>query len=757
MLKLLKNLKNSWASVLIIVILLCIQAAADLALPDYTSKIVNVGIQYGGIEKAAPEVILEEEMENLLIFTENDEQILSSYDLITNSPTHEQEKTINKFLGEDYNLEENEVYVLKDLGEEELNNLVGLIAEPLVEYNAVTNEETANQIKQQMIQNMPEEQQISIANWSVLDILKQMPEEQREMLLEQFTSYISQMTDSVKEQAAISAVRELYADMGIDTDKLQNDYILMSGLQMLGIALISMISAVSIMLLSSRVAAKLGKTLRDKVFKKVLSFSTAELREFSTASLITRSTNDVQQIQQLIAMLFRVVVYAPIIGIGGFIKVLTTSDNSMAWIIGVAIFAILVVVATLFAVAMPKFRKLQDLIDKLNQVSREILTGLPVIRAFNTEKKEEKRFDESNTWLMKANVFVNRAMSMMMPLLMFIMSSITVLIVWVGAHNVDSGTMQVGDMMAFIQYTMQIVMAFLMISLISIMLPRASVSAKRINEVIETEPSIKDKEETKTFNPEKKGLVEFKNVSFRYPDADTEILEDINFTAEPGKTTALIGSTGSGKSTVVNLIPRFYDVTGGELLVDGVNVKDVSQKALRDIIGFVPQRGILFSGTIESNIKYADDSMSDEQMVKAAQIAQAEEFINTKPEKYQDPIAQGGSNVSGGQKQRLSIARAIAKAPEIFIFDDSFSALDFKTDSKLREALAEKTENKTVIIVAQRISTILNADKIIVLEEGKIVGQGTHEELMQNNETYRQIALSQLSEDELNNNEKGGK
>ena len=757
MFKLLKNLKNSWASVLIIVILLCIQAAADLALPDYTSKIVNVGIQYGGIEKAAPEVILEEEMENLLIFTENDEQILSSYDLITNSPTHEQEKTINKFLGEDYNLEENEVYVLKDLGEEELNNLVGLIAEPLVEYNAVTNEETANQIKQQMIQNMPEEQQISIANWSVLDLLKQMPEEQREMLLEQFTSYISQMTDSVKEQAAISAVRELYADMGIDTDKLQNDYILMSGLQMLGIALISMISAVSIMLLSSRVAAKLGKTLRDKVFKKVLSFSTAELREFSTASLITRSTNDVQQIQQLIAMLFRVVVYAPIIGIGGFIKVLTTSDNSMAWIIGVAIFAILVVVATLFAVAIPKFRKLQDLIDKLNQVSREILTGLPVIRAFNTEKKEEKRFDESNTLLMKANVFVNRAMSMMMPLLMFIMSSITVLIVWVGAHNVDAGTMQVGDMMAFIQYTMQIVMAFLMISMISIMLPRASVSANRINEVIETEPSIKDKEETKTFNPEKKGLVEFKNVSFRYPDADTEILEDINFTAEPGKTTALIGSTGSGKSTVVNLIPRFYDVTGGELLVDGVNVKDVPQKALRDIIGFVPQRGILFSGTIESNIKYADDSMSDEQMVKAAQIAQAEEFIEGKPEKYKDPIAQGGANVSGGQKQRLSIARAIAKAPEIFIFDDSFSALDFKTDSKLREALAEKTENKTVIIVAQRISTILNADKIIVLEEGKIVGQGTHEELMQNNETYRQIALSQLSEDELNNNEKGGK
>ena len=765
MLKVLKNLKNSWVSVLVIIILLCVQAATDLALPDYTSKIVNVGIQYGGIEEVAPEVIAEEDMENILFFTDDDEQILENYELVGDEPTNYQEKVKNKYLSEEFNTEENKIYVLKDLEEEQLDSLVNLIAEPLVEYSAVTNEETSNKIKEQLMQGMQAnvsgnavaEMQTNLESMSVMELLKQMPEAQRDVVLEQFTSYVSKMSDSIKEQAAISSVKQVYIDLGVDTDKLQNDYILMSGLQMLGIALISMLCAVTIMLLSSRVAAKLGKTLRDKVFKKVLSFSTAELREFSTASLITRSTNDVQQIQQLITLLFRVVVYAPIIGIGGFVKVLTTSDNSMAWIIGVAIFAILVVVATLFAVAMPKFKKLQDLIDKLNQVSREILTGLPVIRAFNKEKKEEKRFDNSNTLLMKANIFVNRAMSMMMPLLMFIMSSITVLIVWVGAHNVDSGTMQVGDMMAFIQYTMQIVMAFLMISMISIMLPRASVSARRINEVIDTEPSIKDKEETKPFNLEKKGLVEFKNVSFRYPDADTEILEDINFTAEPGKTTALIGSTGSGKSTVVNLIPRFYDVTEGELLVDGVNVKDVSQKDLRDIIGFVPQKGILFSGTIESNIKYADDNMSDEQMVKAAQIAQAEEFINTKPEKYQDPIAQGGSNVSGGQKQRLSIARAIAKDPEIFIFDDSFSALDFKTDSNLREALAEKTENKTVIIVAQRISTILNADKIIVLEEGKIVGEGTHEELLKNNETYRQIALSQLSEEELNENRKGGK
>ena len=782
MLKVLRNLKNSWTSVLIIIILLCIQATTDLALPDYTSKIVNVGIQYGGIEEAAPEVISEEDMENLLFFTDDDEQILQNYELVENEPTSYQEKVIKQYLGRDYNTDENKVYVLKDLEEEEIESLVNLISEPLVEYSAVTNEETANQIKEEIIKAMTgniadsallenenlasqitgenaeenmAQMQTNFENISVMDILKQMPETQRDIVLEEFTSYISQMSDSIKEQAAISSVKQVYTNLGVDTEKLQNNYILMSGMQMLGIALISMVSAVLVMLLSSRVAAKLGKTLRDKVFKKVLSFSTAELREFSTASLITRSTNDIQQIQMLIAILFRVVVYAPIIGIGGFVKVLTTSDNSMAWIIGVAIVAILFVVGTLFIIAMPKFKKLQDLIDKLNQVSREILTGLPVIRAFNKEKKEEARFDDSNKNLMKTNIFVNRAMSMMMPLLMFIMSSITVLIVWVGAHNVDAGTLQVGDMMAFIQYTMQIVMAFLMISIISIMLPRAAVSARRINEVVDTVPSIKDKEETKKFNPDKKGLVEFKNVSFRYPDADTEILEDINFTAEPGKTTALIGSTGSGKSTVVNLIPRFYDVTEGELLVDGVNVKDVAQKDLRDIIGFVPQKGVLFSGTIESNIKYADDSMSDEQMVKAAEIAQATEFIESKPEKYKDPIAQGGSNVSGGQKQRLSIARAIAKDPEIFIFDDSFSALDFKTDSKLREALAEKTENKTVIIVAQRISTILNADKIIVLEEGKIVGQGTHEELMQNNETYRQIALSQLSEDELNG--KGGK
>ena len=755
MLKVLKNLKKSFWSVVVIILLLIVQAQADLNLPDFTSRIVNEGIQFGGIEKAVPQIISKQDLENILIFSEDDDKITENYTLVGESPSKEQEKVLKKYLGKDFDIELESIYVLNDIDSSKEDELAKLMAGPLMEFATVTSEDTAAQIKETMMANLPEEQKAVLENMSILDIIKSMPEEQRKSVLEQFTKQVDEMQDSIKEQAAITEIKNLYKDLGVDTDKLQNNYILVTGLQMLGVALISMVSAITIMLLSARVAAKLGKTLREKVFKKVLSFSTGELNRFSTASLITRSTNDVQQIQMLISILFRVVVYAPIIGIGGFIKVLTNSDSSMAWIIGVAILAVLFIVVTLFIIAMPKFRKLQELTDKLNLVSREILSGLQVIRAFNTEKKEEKRFDGANKDLMKTNVFVNRTMSIMMPALMLIMNGITVLIVWVGGHNVDQGIMQVGDLMAFIQYTMQIVMAFLMISMISIMLPRASVSANRINEVLETEASIKDKKETKKFDPNKKGLVEFKNVSFRYPDADTEILEDINFTAEPGKTTAIIGSTGSGKSTIVNLIPRFYDVTGGELRIDGVNVKDVSQKDLRDIVGFVPQKGLLFSGTIESNIKYSDDSMSDERMYKAAEIAQATEFIETKEKKYQDPISQGGGNVSGGQRQRISIARALAKDPEIFVFDDSFSALDLKTDAALREALSEITHDKTVIIVAQRISTILNAEQIIVLEEGKVVGIGTHEELIKNNETYRQIALSQLSEEELS--EKGGK
>lgn len=818
MLKVLKNLKESAISVLVIVILLCIQAATDLALPTYTSKIVNTGIQQGGIENSAPEYIAKSQMDNLLKFTTDDEKILNDYELISEDSKHYEKDVKNC-----PEIANQEVYKLKDINEEEQDTLNQIIAKPLLALSAleapeevskadmdlmlafvendedilnsytlsedgntykikdigsvekgklntslingllvkqmVSNEETANQIKGSMLENMPNAQKTVMENMSLAEIISAMPEEQKEGLLNTIEAklpstidtMIANLSDSMLEQAAIQEVKLQYQYLGANTDNIQNSYILLTGLQMLGIALITMISAVTIMLLSSRVAAKLGKTLREKVFKKVLSFSTEEFNGFSTASLITRTTNDIQQIQMLLTILFRVIVYAPIIAIGGFIRVLFNSDASMAWIIGLAVVCIIIIVLTLMIVALPKFKSLQKLVDKLNLVSREILTGSQVIRAFNTEEREEKRFDKANLDLMRTQVFVNRAMTIMMPALMLVMNCITVLIVWVGGHNVNDGLMQVGDVMAFIQYTMQIVMAFLMISMISIMLPRAMVSAGRINEVLETDPKIKDKDKTKEFKEDKKGYVEFKDVSFHYPDADTEVISDITFTAKPGETTALIGSTGSGKSTIVNLIPRFYDVTGGELLVDGINIKDANQKELRKRIGFVPQKGVLFSGTIESNIKYGDENIPDEKMIEAAQIAQAEEFINTKPDKYDEPIAQGGGNVSGGQKQRLSIARAIAIDPEIFVFDDSFSALDLKTDKILREELAKRTKDKTVIIVAQRISTIMNADQIIVLDEGKIVGKGTHEELMKTCETYQQIALSQLSKEELEN------
>ena len=818
MLKVLKNLKESAISVIVIVILLCVQAATDLALPTYTSKIVNIGIQQGGIENSAPEYIAKNQMDSLLKFTNDDEKILNNYELISKDS-----KSYDKAVKDYPEIANQEVYKLKDINEEEQDSLNQAIAKPLLALSSleapekvskdnmdlmleftenddeilnsytlsedgntykindisniekgklnidlmngllinqmVSNEETANKIKDSMLENIPDAQKAVMENMSLTEIISAMPEEQKVELLNTIETelpntidtMINNLSDSMLEQAAIQEVKLQYQYLGANTDNIQNNYILISGLQMLGISLITMISAVTIMLLSSRVAAKLGKTLREKVFKKVLSFSTEEFNGFSTASLITRTTNDIQQIQMLLTILFRVIVYAPIIAIGGFIRVLFNSDASMAWIIGLAVVCIIIIVLTLMIVALPRFKILQKLVDKLNLVSREILTGSQVIRAFNTEEREEKRFDNANQDLMKTQVFVNRAMSIMMPALMLVMNCITILIVWVGGHNVNDGLMQVGDVMAFIQYTMQIVMAFLMISMVSIMLPRAIVSAGRINEVIETEPKIKDKDETKPFKEYKKGYVEFKDVSFHYPDADTEVVSDITFTAKPGETTALIGSTGSGKSTIVNLIPRFYDVTGGELLVDGINIKDANQKELRKRIGFVPQKGVLFSGTIESNIKYGDENISDEKMVEAAQIAQAEEFIETKKDKYQEPIAQGGGNVSGGQKQRLSIARAIAIDPEIFVFDDSFSALDLKTDKILREELAKRTKDKTVIIVAQRISTIMNADQIIVLDEGKIVGKGTHEELMKTCETYQQIALSQLSKEELEN------
>ncbi len=800
MFKILKNLKKSALSVAIIVLLLCVQAWADLTLPDYTSKIVNVGIQQGGIENSAPEVIRKSQMNNLLIFTKEDENILSKYTLISKDSL--EEKEFNKYIKKYPVLENEDLYIINELNKEELNELGTSMAKPLMLLSNVTNEQTAEKIKEQLVNTMQGMQEYNneelenasgspmgapptmgtsveektgaentiqqipqeingdnlpippaiMKQMSLLELLGAMPQEQFDMIFQKIEQSLNGMNDSILEQAAINSVKEEYKAVGMNTDKIQNNYIFISGLQMLGIALISMISAIVIMLLSSRVAANLGRVLRDKVFKKVMNFSTKEFRELGAASLITRSTNDIQQIQGLISILFRVVVYAPIIGVGGFLRVLANSDTSMAWIVGLAILCVVGVVLTLFTIAMPKFKILQELVDKLNLVSREILTGLPVIRAFNTSKREEERFDSSNKDLMKANIFVNRAMSIMFPALMFVMNSVMVLIIWVGGHKVDEGIMQVGDMMAFIQYTMQIVMSFLMISMISIMLPRAAVSAKRINEVLEKDLSIANKEKIKRFKEDKKGLVEFKNVCFRYPDADEEILTDINFTAKPGETTAIIGSTGSGKSTIVNLLPRFYDVTRGELLIDGTNIKDVGVKELRKKIGFVPQKGILFSGTIKSNIKYGNPKMSDEDMIKAAQIAQAEEFILAKEEKYDSPIAQGGNNVSGGQRQRLSIARAIAISPEILVFDDSFSALDLKTDKALRSALAKEVKGKTVIIVAQRISTIMNAEQIVVLEEGKVVGKGTHEQLMKNCDTYKQIAISQLSEEELNGN-----
>ena len=818
MLKVLKNLKESAISVIVIVILLCVQATTDLALPTYTSKIVNTGIQQGGIENSAPEYIAKSQMDNLLKFTNGDEKILNDYEIISEDSKH-YEKDVKDYP----EIANQEVYKIKDISDEEQDSLNQAIAKPLLalssleapeevskedmnlmlsfveneddilnSYNLsedgntykikdisnvekgklninlmngllvkqiVSNKETANQMKSSMLENLPDAQKKIFEKMSLAEILGNFPEEQKVEFINKIEAelpniidtMIAKLSDSMIEQAAIQEVKLQYQYLGANTDDIQNEYIFTTGLQMLGIATITMLSAVTIMLLSSRVAARLGKTLREKIFKKVLSFSTEEFNGFSTASLITRTTNDIQQIQMLLTILFRVIVYAPIIAIGGFIRVLFNSDASMAWIIGLAVVCIIIIVLTLMIVAMPRFKSLQKLVDKLNLVSREILTGSQVIRAFNTEKREEKRFDGANQDLMKTQVFVNRAMTIMMPALMLVMNCITILIVWVGGHNVNDGLMQVGDVMAFIQYTMQIVMAFLMISMVSIMLPRAMVSAGRINEVVDTDPKIKDKDETKDFKEDKKGYVEFKDVSFHYPNADTEVISDITFTAKPGETTALIGSTGSGKSTIVNLIPRFYDVTGGELLVDGINIKDANQKELRKRIGFVPQKGVLFSGTIESNIKYGDENISDERMVESAQIAQAEEFINGKPDKYNDPIAQGGGNVSGGQKQRLSIARAIAIDPEILVFDDSFSALDLKTDKILREELEKHTKNKTVIIVAQRISTIMNADQIIVLDEGKIVGKGTHEELLKTCETYQQIALSQLSKEELEN------
>ena len=747
MLKLIKYLKSSVASILIIVVLLVGQAACDLTLPQYTSNIVNVGIQQGGVENAAPTVIRVSEMNKLFLFMSQAEQdtVLQSYKKLDKADmtAADADKALKKYP----QLAKEPLYERTAKDDETIDALSRLLSKPMLVVMGFSGDnEEMGAMADQMLASLPPQ----MAGKDVFDVLAMMTDEQRSQMITAINDKMKEMPDSILEQSAVVFVKQEYQAVGIDTDKLQNNYVLLTGAKMLGLALLSMLLTVLVGFIASRVAASLGKELRGRVFRKVVSFSHAELDRFSTASLITRSTNDIQQIQMLFVMLLRIVFYAPIIGIGGVIKVLNT-NTSMAWIIAVAVMAVLTLVIVLFAVAMPRFKIMQKLVDKVNLVTREILTGLPVIRAFSTQKHEEERFDKANKDLTRTNLFVNRVMTTMMPMMMLIMNGITVLIMWNGAHGVDAGSMQVGDLMAFMQYTMQIVMAFLMISMFSIMLPRASVSAGRIEEVLQTEPVIRDPEQTVSFDDAKKGLVEFRNVSFRYPGAEENVLENISFTAKPGETTAFIGSTGSGKSTLINLIPRFYDITEGELLVDGADVRRVSQHDLRAKIGYVPQKGVLFSGTIASNLRYGNNDASQEELDKAAEIAQAADVIGEKPDGFDSEISQGGTNVSGGQKQRLSIARAIAIHPEIYIFDDSFSALDYKTDVALRKALKEETAGSTVLIVAQRIGTILHAEQIIVLDEGKIVGKGTHKELLKTCEVYQQIAMSQLSKEELGN------
>ena len=733
--KLFQFLKPYAPRVLLILCVLVVQAYCDLSLPTYTSNIVNVGIQQSGIDEKIPENISEEEMNRLLLFVSEDDRqdIQDAY-----------EKSSESF---DY---DGEVLTLKDSvksDDEKLDALTEEMKLPMMltagfENGSDTTKQMEGQLKEQMSQ-VP-----GIEKMSVFDIFGMMNDTQRAAIVDKITKQMDKMPDSILDQTAISYVKSTYEQIGMDTGHMSTVYILKTGAKMLGLAALGMAASILACLMASRVGSKVGRGLRRDTFRKVIGFSNAEFDKFSTASLITRSTNDIQQIQLLTVMILRIVLYAPIMAIGGILKVSKTNVD-MFWIIGLAVLLIVMVVAVLFIVVMPKFKIVQNMVDKLNLVSREILTGLPVIRAFHTEKHEEERFDKANKDLTKLNLFVNRAMTFMMPTMMLVMNGITVLIVWVGGHSINDGAMQVGDMMAFIQYAMQIIMSFLMICMISVMLPRAAVSAERVDEVLKSETKIHDPKEPKTLPKNGKGEVAFEHVSFHYPGAEEDVLHDITFTAKPGETTAFIGSTGCGKSTLVNLIPRFYDVTEGKITIDGQDVRDLTQHALRDKLGYVPQKGVLFSGNIASNIMFGNPAGSEQEMTEAAQIAQAVEFIDTKPERYKSPISQGGANVSGGQKQRLSIARAIAKHPDVYIFDDSFSALDYKTDTVLRSALKEKTTDSVVLIVAQRISTILHAEQIIVLDDGKIVGKGTHEELLKTCDAYYQIAASQLSESEL--------
>ena len=733
--KLFKFLKPYAAAVAAIICILVVQAYCDLSLPTYTSDIVNVGIQQGGIDEALPDTISKKDLNHLLLLVPSDRQ-----KTVKNAYTESVEKY-------DYNGTVMELKASVKEDEKKMDRLSEILGKPmLMAAGFDSGSDMTQKIEEQMrtqMSGIP-----NVDKMDIYDMLEFMGAEGRNALIGQMDQQMDSMQDSMIAQAAAGYIKDAYTHVGIDTDQIETTYILHTGAKMLALAFLGMAASILVGLLASRVGAGVGCRLRENVFRKVVGFSNAEFDKFSTASLITRSTNDIQQIQLLIVMILRMVLYAPIMAIGGIWKVFHTNVG-MSWIIGLAVAVIIVIVGFLFLVVMPKFKLIQNQVDKLNLVSREILTGLSVIRAFGTQKYEEERFDDANKALTKTNLFVNRAMTFMMPLMMFVMNSIAVLIVWVGGHSINDGAMQVGDMMAFIQYTMQIIMAFLMICMISVMLPRAAVSAGRVDEVLTSETMIHDPGNPSHIPEEGKGKIVFDHVSFRYPGAEEDVLHDISFTAEPGKTTAFIGSTGCGKSTLVNLIPRFYDVTDGKITIDGKDIRNVSQHELREKLGYVPQKAVLFSGDIASNILYGNPEGSEAEMTEAATIAQATEFIEQKKKKYKSTISQGGSNVSGGQKQRLSIARAIAKHPDIYIFDDSFSALDYKTDATLRAKLKEKTSESTVMIVAQRISTILHADQIIVLDDGQIVGKGTHKELLKNCEAYYQIASSQLSENEL--------
>jgi ATP-binding cassette, subfamily B, multidrug efflux pump len=743
MFRLAKYLKPFAGLVSISIALLFVQAVADLSLPDYMSRIVNIGIQQSGVDHAVPKAIRESQMDRLMIFMSADEQddILEHYTLVDADSAD-----FDTYV-EDYPvLAEQPIYVLNDVDEAELDRISPVMAKALVVVSgieqAIADPEAATRLGEGFdLSRIP-------PGMDVFDLLAQLPAEQLSAITDTIDEQFDTMGESMMIQAATTVVKEEYTALGVDTEAMQTGFIINAGVLMLMITLLSGVCTVAVGYFSAKAAAGVARNMRRDIFQKVESFSNAEFDKFSTASLITRSTNDVTQIQMTIMMMIRMMCYAPIVGIGGVILAINKSP-SMSWIIAVAVIILVGVIITIFSISLPKFKVIQDLLDRLNLVSRENLSGMMVIRAFNTQRFEEQRFDEANRELTSTNLFVNRVMAAMMPIMLLVMNGLSVVIIWVGAQQVAQSQMQVGDMIAFMQYAMQIVMSFLFLSFMFIILPRASVSADRIAEVLEVEPAITDPASPKPFPKPFGGTIEFRSVCFRYPGAEEDVLREISFTAHPGETTAIIGSTGSGKSTVINLIPRFYDVTDGAILLDGVDIREVSQHDLRDKIGYIPQKGMLFTGTIESNLRYADAEASPETLESAAAVAQVADFIDERPERLGAEISQGGTNVSGGQRQRLAIARALVAKPPIYIFDDSFSALDFKTDAALRRALKDSTEDSTVLIVAQRISTIKNAEQIVVLNQGRVVGKGNHDELMITCETYREIALSQLSMEEL--------